>query len=31
MVAKVLRITRVDEVIPVHPDLHTALGATSAG
>jgi anti-sigma B factor antagonist len=31
MVAKVLRITRVDEAIPVHPSLDTALSATSAG
>jgi anti-anti-sigma factor len=31
MVAKVLRITRIDEAIPVHPDLDTALSATSAG
>jgi anti-sigma B factor antagonist len=30
-VARVLRITRVDEVIPVHPDLDSALSATSAG
>jgi anti-sigma B factor antagonist len=31
MVAKVLRLTRIDEAIPVHPNLDTALGATSAG
>jgi anti-anti-sigma factor len=31
MVAKVLRITRIDEAIPVHPNLDTALGATGAG
>jgi anti-sigma B factor antagonist len=30
-VAKVLRITRVDDAIPVHPDLDTALSATRAG
>lgn len=30
MVAKVLRITRIDEAIPVHPNLDTALRATSA-
>jgi anti-sigma B factor antagonist len=28
-VAKVLRITRIDEVIPVHPTLDTAFSATS--
>jgi anti-sigma B factor antagonist len=31
LVAKVLRITRVDEAIPVHPDIDTAVRATSAG
>jgi anti-sigma B factor antagonist len=31
MVAKVLRITRVDDAIPVHPNLDTALSASSAG
>jgi anti-sigma B factor antagonist len=31
LVAKVLRITRIDEAIPVHPNLDTALSATSAG
>ena len=31
MVAKVLRITRIDEAIPVHPNLDTAVSATSAG
>ena len=31
MVARVLRITRLDEAIPVHPNLDTALRATSAG
>jgi len=30
MVAKVLRITGIDEAIPVHPNLDTALGSTSA-
>jgi anti-sigma B factor antagonist len=30
-VAKVLRITRVDDAIPVHPNLDTALSATRAG
>jgi anti-sigma B factor antagonist len=29
-VAKVLRITQVDDAIPVHPDLDTALNATRA-
>jgi anti-sigma B factor antagonist len=29
MIAKVLRITRIDEAIPVHPNLDKALGATS--
>jgi anti-sigma B factor antagonist len=28
-IAKVLRITHIDEAIPVHPDLDTALDATS--
>jgi anti-sigma B factor antagonist len=31
MVANVLRITCVDEAIPVHPNIDTALSATSAG
>jgi anti-sigma B factor antagonist len=31
MVAKVLNITRIDEAIPVHPNLDTALSATRAG
>jgi anti-sigma B factor antagonist len=31
VVAKVLRITRIDEAIPVHPDLDTALSATHPG
>jgi anti-sigma B factor antagonist len=31
MVAKVLNITRIDEAIPVHPNLDTALGATRVG
>ncbi len=31
LVAKVLRITRIDETIPVHPNIDTALRATSAG
>jgi anti-sigma B factor antagonist len=31
MVAKVLRITGVDDAIPVHPNLATALSATRAG
>jgi hypothetical protein len=30
-VAKLLRITRVDDAIPVHPNLDTALRATRAG
>jgi anti-anti-sigma factor len=30
-VAKVLRITGVDDAIPVHPNLDTALSATRAG
>jgi anti-sigma B factor antagonist len=30
MVGKVLRITGIDQAIPVHPNLDTALGATSA-
>jgi anti-sigma B factor antagonist len=30
-VAKVLRITRVDDAIPVHRDLDSALSATGAG
>jgi anti-sigma B factor antagonist len=29
MIANVLRITRIDEAIPVHPNLDTALGAIS--
>lgn len=31
IVAKVLRITGVDQAIPVHPNLDTALSANSAG
>jgi anti-sigma B factor antagonist len=31
MVAKVLSITRIDEAIPVHPNLDTALRANRAG
>ena len=31
MVARVLRITRIDEAIPIHPNLDTALRATGAG
>ena len=31
MVAKVLSITRIDDAIPVYPNLDTALSATNAG